>query len=267
MKLLTKALRRNISRYGETHPTTAQIYNQIGNIYFRQGDWASAAVHYKLAMRCGGGEQLSAAYSNLGTVYWRRGEIETAIDYLHRALTAQPNLDTAGTASIYHQLGVCYALSNDTKNAIESLEKARAIRIRVLGPSDVAVALTNDAIGKVLCMQNKFDEAMACHQQALVCFQNAGIADTSGTWLNIVHVHLAVGNRDAALAALQEACRIQKSVGIDTNKSKAILHVQTLQMMARIYEETGNTTRAEELRLEADLVHKMSGLHDATAEF
>jgi hypothetical protein len=37
-------------------------------------------------------------------------------------------------------------------------------------------------------------------------------------------------------------------------------------MMARIYEETGNTTKAEELRQEADLVYKTCGLHDPNAE-
>lgn len=256
MRALEKALKHSLATNGERHPNTANLYNQLGNTHFRQGQLEPAIASYKLAVQVSdAGEHLTAAFSNLGTCYWKSGQTAEAIHMLKQALAVHElDLEQQGrsvheslqAASIYHQLGVGHCLASDHTNALACLEQARAIRVRV-APS--AVGPTLDAIGKVYLMQDKLDEAMTCHQQALQSLRAAGVANPASTLQNIANVHLQAGNPSAALAVLQEVYKLQRAAGLNT-PSKLALHRQTVMIMAKLYEETGNPDEAERLRAE-----------------
>lgn len=267
IKALKLAVERNIRDYGEKHPTSVQLQIKLGNVYFRQGNLVGAASAYKQAVEmCDApGEPLSTAYLNLGTVYWRSGEIPFAIQCLQQALQVnemgfcgQKDHTSTTVASAFHQLGICYSLSNDWTNALYSLERARSIRSRVSGGA-VSVAQTMDAIGKVHFMQGQFDVAMTCHEQALILLHTAGVTDTAATLQNMANVHVGASMPDVALAVLEQVRKVQNTVGIGT-AAKAALHRQTLLMMADLYDETGCPEQASQQRREASALHGSSGL-------
>jgi len=229
---------------------TANLYNCLGNTHFRQGKVDEAVSAYKLAVQAAdAGEHLTAAYSNLGTCYWKSGNVSEAVHMLEQALAVheldlvQRDQDMKASlqaAAIYHQLGVCYCLMSEYTDALSRLEQARAIRVRADASS---VGPTLDAMGKVYLMQNRLDEAMTCHQQALQIQYNAQ------TLRNMANVHLQSGNTTAAITVLQEVCKLQKSAGLET-PSQRDLHRQTCKLLVKLYDETGNVEQAEELRAE-----------------
>ena len=153
---INKSIEQNIRDYGETHPTTVQLHIQMGNVCFREGSLVDAATAYRRAVdACSddtpSGDYLSTAYLNLGTVYWRSGQIPYAIHCLKQALQTHEmhvaqlgqSLDESPTAaSVFHQLGICYSLSEDWTNALDSLEHARSIRSRTAGSTPGPLSVT-----------------------------------------------------------------------------------------------------------------------------
>jgi tetratricopeptide (TPR) repeat protein len=177
-------LAQSIERYGEGHPVTSRLFNQVGNVHFRRGDFTRAASCYERAAQCES-EQQHIALLNLGTVYWRTNQVDTAIDYLKRARqhcrrrcdaaaggVAEPvhsnNSNEAIQASVYHQLGLCYALRQDYPRSIQALHKAYNIRVQQHGMDHhTSIAQTLDAMGKVYLMMGEYDAAIHCHGRAL----------------------------------------------------------------------------------------------------
>jgi len=80
------------SHYGELHPRVASTYNNIGGVYFRQGEWDRAIVEFEKALEIyasihGDQHPLTLrALSNLGAAEYLRGNTERAIELLERAL-------------------------------------------------------------------------------------------------------------------------------------------------------------------------------------
>jgi tetratricopeptide (TPR) repeat protein len=256
LKELEQSLQRHIVKHGEKSPKVAMDYLQIGNEHFRKGHMMEAEANYMLAVQCDPSEHLSKAYLNLGTVKWRTGDLPSAIHFLQRALGPDElgtelrgiSLEESTTAaSAYHQLGICYALCGEWQRAISSLEAARMIRVRVLGPADVSVGRTLDMIGKVWSMQGNYEEAMNYYQKALVCLMstdnvsNVSDANIATVLLNMARVQMTAGHPGAALTALQRAYKLLKTdmvagrnCGEFQDPMKASLYQQTLQMLDRL---------------------------------
>lgn len=215
---------------------TAKHYNLLGNAYFRQGNLNSAATCYKTATTLtGSATDRAAALMNLGTVCWKSGNTDSAIHFLELAKADENIAD-----SVQHQLGVCYALTGDYDRAVFCLEKAKEIRSAKFGASSPKVAQTVDEIGKIFLMKGEdfYEVAMKCHQQALMLLKVSGHC-TGATLLNMAKIHRLTHNYSTALSILQQVALL--------NTSKAV-QVQTLQLMADVYECMGKSQKALEVR-------------------
>lgn len=271
IQTLVKTLPKHIRKNGATHASTAALYNEIGNAYFRTGQNDAAIKAYRKAVACEPGEQLVSAYSNLATVHWKQGQVEEAIHLLQQAwdfhklltLSSGKSMQTSPTAAnIRYQMGLCHSLSRNFDKALQYLEEAREIRVRIAGTSsNVVVGRTMDAIGKVHWMRGDLESAMQCHAWALTCLTKLH-APTINTLQNIARVHMAAKKMEAAVSVLGEIAKVQRmhlaqaaqgSSGRDV-ASKA-LH-QTLDVLADLHGKMNQRDQANRCSQEALLLQR-----------
>lgn len=136
------------------------------------------------------------AYLYAGQFYCCEGEYDRAIDYLERALDANPLL-----RSSHHWMCLCYALQGDAKKAAAALKEAEKASGRFLGyPTPMYTVWTTYTWGLIHVVSGRMDKA----RRTLHDLQRlAPVSDRS----------LAIGALLTALGDTQEALRwLERSV-------------------------------------------------------
>lgn len=200
-------LRHCVEQYGECHPITSKLYNKMGNVHFRKGDFEMAERYYEKASLCESERHIACL--NLGTVHWRTGNLDTAISFLKSAKRSTKDADAK--ASVYHQLGLCYALAQDSVKALRALTKACDIRMQCHGASHISVAKTMHAMANVHTMVGDYDAAIQYCKTALDRMQHN---DTSAMMTSLSHlaaVYRAAGRSREETETLQELHRLAAS--------------------------------------------------------
>jgi tetratricopeptide (TPR) repeat protein len=233
------------------HAETAAIYNEMGNVHFRQGNLKAAQESYKRAITCESGKHVATAYMNLGTVYWSQGDVRQALEMLEQALASHElDLlkvgkgleDSPMAASVYHQLGLCHALKRDFGTAMTCMELA--FKIRNLSGATVDVGKTVDAMGKICYLQGDFYAAQEHHKSAyrLLAASNAA---TETVLQNLANCYEATGDFSRAIGVWQDVAQQQR-------KTESAGLPETIRNMARVFEKSGLHAEAETCRQEAE---------------
>lgn len=96
-------------------PAYADAHNNVGQLYYRQGDWSLALAAYQQAVAL---DDQNAIYEfNLGTVYERLGEYTQAVTAYQRALELNPAYIEA-----YNNLGFTYLQQGALDQALATLQ-------------------------------------------------------------------------------------------------------------------------------------------------
>ena len=128
---------------GTEHPDTATSYNNIGLVYYTQGDYDKALEYYFRALaireKVLGREHPDTAtsYNNIGGVYDTQGDYDKALEYYFRALAICEKVlgkEHPSTATSYNNIGLVYYTQGDYDKALEYYFRALAICEKVLGP-------------------------------------------------------------------------------------------------------------------------------------
>lgn len=263
-----KSLQHAIQQYGPFHKVVAAHYMAVGNQYFRQGNYHSAAGAYKQAIRCEPGPHLGDAYANLGTVYWTTGQVDFAVQMLEQALATYElvavvdETSTSMVAQVHHQLGLAHCLQQDYEASLKSLEMAK--NIRESRGDHIGVAKSFDAMGKVYFCMGNLEAALLHHQQAL------GIIKVTkqsclATLKNMVQIYRYQQDWRSALAVYHEILREQKarfvaaSSALNGSTSAKVVY-ETLLAMAECYQAMQLAGEAQQCRQEAMLMAEEAGL-------
>ncbi len=104
----------------DKEPDTSQFYLYLPD---------TAALYFNLAVenftKAGYKKGIVSATSNIGLVYWNLGKYDKALEYLHKALKLNEEInDTYEFSSVYKAIGLVYRDINDYKNAILNFQKA-----------------------------------------------------------------------------------------------------------------------------------------------
>ena len=272
LRTLEKALSWHMRH--ERHDRDSQIaalYNRIGNEHFRQRDFPKAVYYYKQAVQCHADlDHVAAAFANLGTVYWSTGDVGQALAMLHQALetyefySAQQRkpVESLEVAGVHHQLGLVFALKRDFDKAVESLQKAFAIRERATGARSILTAKTVDALGKVYKMMGDVQTALQCHERALDIL-NGHSVDTCSTLENILAVHIVRGDDAVALHVYAQILWQQRMACAQSLSREAGMQVaNTLKKMSLLCLQTGRDQEANLYQQEAAAIFQQAGLKD-----
>jgi tetratricopeptide (TPR) repeat protein len=273
LRSLEKALSWHMRH--ERHDRDSQIaalYNRIGNEHFRRRDFQKAVYYYKQAVQCHADlEHVAAAYANLGTVFWSTGDVGQALTVLRQALETyefhaaqqgKPVAQNLEVAGVHHQLGLVFALKRDFDPAVESLQKAFAIRERATGARSILTAKTVDALGKVYKMMGDVQTALQYHERALDIL-NGHSVNTCSILENIVAVHTQRGDDAAALNVYIQILLQQRMVFDQTLSREAGLQVaNTLKNMSLLCQQTGRDQEANLYQQEAVAIFQQVGIDE-----
>ena len=169
-----RGLRRDHAR--EKHDLNdATLFNTIAIGYERKGNLDSAIVYYNGAIdiykAASDTIYLPMALSNLGWVYYTRGQYERSISMCMEALSYLElhyralNDGHRALANIYNTIGSSYNKLGDLSSALFFNRKALRIRIESKNLKGIATSYNN--IGNVFGQLKRYDSAVANLQRAL----------------------------------------------------------------------------------------------------
>ena len=252
---LELALQASIHKHGgsKEHAAHAPIYNQIGNLQFRQGNMTAAKQAYQQAILCN--DSMAQAFLNLSTVYWSTGQVKEAIPLLQQAeleVLRKNDMASETMASVCHQLGLCHGLLHEFDTAIQYMNKA--LKIRQDNKAEIAVAKTHDALGKIYFLKEEYDAAIEHHERAFQMLKQAG-CNTLPVLKNLVNTFVAMDDETTAIQIMKEMADILRQ---DLKNSHSKQTAQTLQdtlgAIAELHNKIGKPDDAKEYRREANLV-------------
>ena len=224
LDMYNQLLRIREKLYGVEHPNTAFTYNDIGNVYNRQGDYKKAFDFYDEAMavceKVLGSEHPAIAlfFLNVACVYSEKGDYDVALACQFSALSIREKvlgLEHPDTADSYNGVGNAYSDKGDYDTALEYYFKALSIREKVLGLEHPDTARSYNNIGNVYADKGDYDTALEYYFKALAVYEKVlgkDHPDTARSYNNIGVVYSDKGDYDGALEYHFKALPIQEKV-------------------------------------------------------
>jgi tetratricopeptide (TPR) repeat protein len=171
------------------NPNSFLAHNNLGSVYFRNGRINEAIEQYQKALEIY--PRYVMALNNLGNALFRAERMDEAIEQYQKALAIQPD-----DADAHDDLGNFLLEKGQVDEAIDQYQKALAIR-----PDD---ADAHDGLGNALLEKGQVDEAIIHFQKAL-----AIQPDSAEYHNNFGNALLRKGMLDEAIHCYQKAVAIQ----------------------------------------------------------
>ncbi len=167
-----RGLNQAIVQYGEQSEWVAWSFNDIGEIYYFQGDLALAMEFFQKSLNIFGTEHPDAplVYNRIGNIHFHQGNEVQAMESYQKALTIGERLlgtEHPYVAGAYNNIAEVYYNNGDFAQALEYSQKSLSIREKFLGTEDPEVAASYDNIGILYSSLGDFTKAMDCYQKAL----------------------------------------------------------------------------------------------------
>jgi tetratricopeptide (TPR) repeat protein len=169
----------------------ADEWLKIGNAHALLGQLEEALTAYQTALQIK--PDKSAAYTNIGVVYYQSGKFDEAVQQMQKALAIDPN-----DAETHYMLGATYVQQQKFDEAEKAFNQAIELK------PDLAAAYTG--LGNVQLARQNFAEAADTLLKATELQP-----DQAEAWLALGQAYAAQGNQPEANKALQECLRLSQA--------------------------------------------------------
>lgn len=211
--------------------------------------------HISLVEELHGTESVEAAtsYNNIGTVYWKKGEYDKALEFYGKALEiseALPETEHNDTATTYNNIGTVYCDLHDYDKAMEYYFKAMEMHEKTLGKDHQDTATNYNNIGSVYDMQGDYEMALKYYFKALAIFEKAFSTEnfsTAASYNNIGLVYKEQNDFGKALKYYFKALAILENVHGTEHPDIATIY----DNIGMVYDEQGDYLKALEYYLKA----------------
>ncbi len=162
---------RSSAIYADIRDTGNQaiIMNEKGAIYYDLSDYRKAVATLDTAYRILSAENKNdhAGYSisMMGNCFWQTGQIDSAITYHQRAIRLRKNINPAGVAFSYDQLGSLYQINGFKNKALDAYDSSRKIYADLQDSLNLADNYNN--VGLVYHNDENYKKAISFYEQAL----------------------------------------------------------------------------------------------------
>ena len=142
--------------YGPEHENVAASYNNLGLVYYNQGDYFYAIKYYFKALaiyeKVFGLEHPDTitSYNNIGMVYNEQSNYDKALEFDLKALAISEKIlgpEHPNTAVSYNNIGLVYHNIGNSSKALEYFFKALTIWKKTLGTENLYTATAYNNIG------------------------------------------------------------------------------------------------------------------------
>jgi tetratricopeptide (TPR) repeat protein len=154
----------------------APIYNQLGLIKNRQGEYQEAITFYEKSLEIKEKTlppnhlNLASSYNNIGSVYYSMGDNSKALSYYEKDLEIKqqslpPTHPKLAKSYIAH--GLVYNNMGEHSKAIAFYEKALEIQQQSLPPNHPDLGSSYNNIGNVYFMMGDYSKALSFYERAV----------------------------------------------------------------------------------------------------
>jgi tetratricopeptide (TPR) repeat protein len=169
----------DLAKYGETHPSVANDYNNLGRTW-RELDLPTGYEYFERALSTG-----LAIYpedhpfiewhsSNLGWVLMQMNEHRRAIPHFERALAInlkRHGKDSRDAMKSYGYLGWAWKKLGDHRRAVKLYENALAISLKLHGVDHIDTADYQEDLALSWAELAQYDKSIAYYEQALATYR------------------------------------------------------------------------------------------------
>lgn len=170
--------------FDDQHDSVTDSYERIAIIIETKGDKAYRDHNYDKGLECYE-KSLSIyqnrlqsmnplsyvdVYSKKAEIYQQKGELEKALEYLHKSLAIKqenPTKDYVDLAISYHNIAKILCSKKQFDEALQYCNKALEVRRESLGDNHLLLADSYTLLADVHAQISDYDESMECLQQSL----------------------------------------------------------------------------------------------------
>lgn len=212
-----QALELVTARYSPTHPATAPVMINLGNVHLAAGRLPQALAWFEKAqavlLESYGPDslELADARSNLGATLLRLGKLEEAEPLLRKALgtvTARLGEDSSARLATLNNLAILLRYTGKTDEAAELLQAALRISRKVYGDANEQVANALINLGDVQLARRDFEGSVKTYEDAIVVTEKTSGPDhpnLADCWGGLAFPLLEQKNFQRALEATDKA--------------------------------------------------------------
>ncbi len=172
----------------KNHPNNPRCNCSMGNAFFHAGKFDKAEQFYIRAAELDPGG-MPVSLSNIGQIYFDKGDLSTAIYYLEKAHSLAEN-----DIPINMKLACYYSLNGDNDNAIKMYESVYE--------QEPEYSKINMALGELYLKAGKVEKALSMFNKAYPKQQ-----DNVELLLNIARANFYLGNFDKAIKAFEDVIK------------------------------------------------------------
>lgn len=221
----------------------AESLNNIGGIYWAQGNYKKALYHLEQSLpirrdvRDKKGEGVTL--NNIALLYDAKGNYAKALKYFEQSLSLAREInDKEVEGATLNNIGEIYRQQGNHAAALQYYEHALVISREIKNKHLESRTLNN--MGLVYKAQDKLDAALEQYKQSLAIKQQIG--DRQGevaTLNNIATIYKTKGNYAAALKQCEQALAIAKEIGAKAEEASGKWNIGLL------YKKQGELAKAE----------------------
>ncbi|WP_439475059.1 tetratricopeptide repeat-containing sensor histidine kinase [Algoriphagus formosus] len=234
----------NRAQQENSDETLAAIYGELGWTYAAIN--LDSAIYYgqlavELSEKTGDQALLAQSYSDLGSGYLQKGQLQEASEvYLKSLEIREANRDSLGMAKVYNALGFILQRKYESDSAITYFLKALPIFEKEGALLNAATILNN--IGVIYQNMSNYPKAIEFYERAAVMREaQKDFRNLIGSYANLGTTHKYLGNFDQAEEYFQKA--IDLAIREDDPLNLAVSY----RMYAFFLQEKGDMDRLEEV--------------------
>ena len=234
----------NSAQQENADETLAAIYGELGWTYAAIN--LDSAIYYgqlavELSEKTGDQALLAQSYSDLGSGYLQKGQLQEASEvYLKSLEIREANRDSLGMAKVYNALGFILQRKYESDSAITYFLKALPIFEKEGALLNAATILNN--IGVIYQNMSNYPKAIEFYERAAVMREaQKDFRNLIGSYANLGTTHKYLGNFDQAEEYFQKA--IDLAIREDDPLNLAVSY----RMYAFFLQEKGDMDRLQEV--------------------
>ena len=203
----------------------AKAYGNLGNLYFRQGDYEKAKDYYSQSINISRENNLRSnaqIVSHLGLTYMNQGNYTEGVRCQEEELKIyELQNDSVGMSNIYVNLGIVWSEKGDYENALDCLEKGLLLSQKLGNKQLTSIAM--GCVGNVWLQKGDFEKAQNNFEQDLKMAEELG--DKQGVAIAcelIAKLHSAKGEFDQAINFFDKSLTLSYALHYQKGIAKAL---------------------------------------------
>jgi len=196
----------------------ASALNNIGSIYFNQGEYAKAIDYFtrilKIEEEIGDKDGITDALTYIGIIYQDKGDYAKAIDYYTKSLKIEEGIgDKDGIADALNNIGIIYDVQGDYTKAMDYYTKSLKIKEELGNKKEIANCLNE--IGNIYFKKGDVQSAIETYKEVVdICKENNNPKGISNAYteIGVIQKLLGESGKRSAIEYFHKSLEIRKEI-------------------------------------------------------